>query len=84
MRVMSLKFYINNLNTFVGQALFHEIRNDIQKEGEEEEPADAESAHQIFGMFIDRDSSEKPAGIAKMLKVTATMLITNLRDPSLA
>lgn len=60
---MSKKFFINNLNTYVGQALFSKIRNDKDEEGEP-----VEDCNQIFGMYIDKDSSEKPEGIKKMLK----------------
>jgi hypothetical protein len=62
---MSKRFFINNLNTYVSQAIFSELRNDRTEEGEKN--ADA---HQIFGTYIDKDSSIKPDGINKMLKVT--------------
>lgn len=70
---MAKNFFINNLNTYIGQALFEEIRNDV---GEDGEPND--DANRIFATFIDKDSSDKPAGITKMLKVT----LLTLRGPS--
>ena len=60
---MSKKFFINNLNTYIGNCLFEEIRNDISEEGEVNEDANV-----IFGTYIDKDSSEKPQGVRKMLK----------------
>jgi hypothetical protein len=62
---MSKKFFINNINTYVGQALFKAIRNDVTEDGEANEEANV-----IFGTFMDRDSTDKPEGIMKMLKVT--------------
>ena len=61
---MSKRIFINNLNSYVSQAIFKEFRNDISEEGE---PND--DANLIFATFVDRDSSEKPNGINKMLKV---------------
>ena len=61
---MSKRIFINNLNTYVSQAIFNELRNDITEEGEVNE-----DANKIFATFIDRDSSDKPQGITKMLKV---------------
>lgn len=61
---MPKRIFINNLNTYVAQAIFNELRNDIGEDGEKNEDANL-----IFGTFIDRDSSEKPDGITKMLKV---------------
>ena len=63
---MAKRFFINNLNTYVGQALLDEIRNDITEDGEPNEDANV-----IFATYIDKDSSGKPPGIKKMLKVTA-------------
>ena len=42
-----------------------ELRND---EPNEDGEANAD-ANTIFGTYIDRDSSEKPTGVKKMLKV---------------
>jgi hypothetical protein len=66
---MSKRIFINNLNTYVSQAIFNELRNDISEEGEVNE-----DANKIFATFIDRDSSEKPEGITKMLKVIKTLI----------
>lgn len=63
---MSKRIFINNLNTFVAQAIFNELRNDISEEGEKNPDSNV-----IFGTYIDKDSSHKPDGIKKMLKVTA-------------
>jgi hypothetical protein len=41
------------------------LRNDIGEDGEK-----VDDANVIFGTYIDRDSSDKPDGISKMLKVT--------------
>lgn len=60
---MGKKFFINNLNTYIGNTLFNEIRDDIGEEGEINEDANV-----IFGTYIDKDSSEKPQGVKKMLK----------------
>ena len=50
---MSKKIFINNLNTFVSKQLLEEMRND--QPGEDgEAPADV---NQIFGTYIDKDSS---------------------------
>ena len=60
---MSKKFFINNLNTYIGSTLFEEIRNDFTEDGEINEEANL-----IFGTYINKDSSEKPMGVKKMLK----------------
>jgi hypothetical protein len=68
---MSKKIFINNLNTFVSKQLLEELRND--QPGEDGEvPADT---NQIFGTYIDKDSSQKPVGIKKMLKVSAPQFL---------
>lgn len=61
---MSKRIFINNLNTYVSQAIFSELRNDVTEEGEKND-----NANLIFGTYIDKDSSNKPDGIQKMLKV---------------
>lgn len=61
---MSKRIFINNLNSYVAQAIFEELRNDVSDEGE----ANPDS-NLIFGTYIDKDSSLKPEGINKMLKV---------------
>ena len=63
---MSKKIFINNLNTFVSEQLMAELRND----GLDEEGNPNPDANLMFGTFIDKDSSEKPDGIKKMLKVS--------------
>jgi hypothetical protein len=63
---MSKKIFINNLNTFVSEQLMAELRND----GVDEEGNPNPDANLMFGTFIDKDSSEKPDGIKKMLKVS--------------
>lgn len=60
---MSKSIFINNLNTYVSQAIFEELRNDINEDGEVNE-----DSNRIFGTYIDKDSSEKPGGVSKMLK----------------
>ena len=64
---MSKNIFINNLDTYVSQAIFKELRND--QPGEEGEPNP--DAHNIFGTYISKDSSLPPEGIKKMLKVSA-------------
>ena len=61
---MSKRIFINNLNSYVSQAIFKEFRNDTTEDGE---PND--DANMIFATYIDKDSSDKPDGIKKMLKV---------------
>jgi hypothetical protein len=66
---MSKKIFINNLNTFVSKQLLEELRND--QPGEDgEAPAEV---NQIYGTYIDKDSSQKPVGIKKMLKVSCLL-----------
>ena len=62
---MSKTIFINNLDTYVSQAIFKELRND--QPGEDGEVP--ETSNTIFGTFITKDSSSKPEGIKKMLKV---------------
>jgi len=57
---MPRRFFINNLNTYIGQALLNELRNDTP---------DNEDPNVILGSYTDRDSSEKIPGTKKMLKV---------------
>jgi hypothetical protein len=64
---MAKKIFINNLNTFVSKQLLAELRND---QPNEEGEVNAE-ANIIFGSYVDKDSSEKPNGVKKMLKVSA-------------
>ncbi len=62
---MSKRIFINNLNTYVSQAIFSELRNDVGEDGEKNPDANT-----IFGTYIDKDSSIKPDGVKKMLKVS--------------
>ena len=64
---MSKNIFINNLDTYVSQAIFKELRNDQPDPETGEAP---ESSNNIFGTFIGKDSSLKPEGIKKMLKVS--------------
>ena len=64
---MSKKIFINNLNTFVSKQLLEELRNDGPQGEDGEANADPNI---IFGTYIDKDSSEKPTGVKKMLKVS--------------
>ena len=68
---MSKKIFINNLNTFVSQQLFKELRNDQPTEDGGENP----DANIIYGTFIDKDSSVYPQGIKKMLKVSTPQIL---------
>ena len=67
---MSKRIFINNLNSYVSQAIFNELRNDITEDGEVNPDANL-----IYGTYLDKDSSVKPPGINKMLKVA---IIINL------
>ena len=62
---MSKSVFINNLDTFVSTAIFQELRNDQP----DEEGNPPESANLMYGTFITKDSSSKPDGVKKMLKV---------------
>lgn len=66
---MSKNIFINNLDTYVSQAIFKELRNDQPNEETGEADPDA---HNIFGTYISKDSSMAPVdgGIKKMLKVS--------------
>ena len=64
---MSKNIFINNLDTYVSQAIFKELRNDDPDPETGEVP---ETANNIFGTYIGKDSSNKPEGIKKMLKVS--------------
>lgn len=62
---MSKRIFINNLNSYVSQAILKEFRNDIGEDGEANSDANL-----LFATYMDKDSSEKPEGISKMLKVS--------------
>ena len=75
---MSKNIFINNLDTYVSQAIFKELRNDQPGEDGEANP----DAYNIFGTYISKDSSVPPEGIKKMLKVcTLTNLALLSRKP---
>jgi len=65
---MSKKIFINNINTFVSKALLEELKKSQQ--GEDGEEAGEEEQNTIYGTYIDKDSSIKPPGVKKMLKVS--------------
>lgn len=62
---MAKRIFINNLDTYVSQAIFAELRNDAP----DEEGNEPEDSNVIFGTYINKDSSIKPEGVKKMLKV---------------
>ena len=62
---MPKKIFINNLDTYVSQAIFAELRNDVV----DEEGNMPDDVNQIFGSYINKDSSNYPKGVTKMLKV---------------
>lgn len=57
---MAKRIFVNNTNSYVGQAIFQQLRNDTE---ENDDP------NIIYGTYMEKDSSEKPKGIRKMLKV---------------
>ena len=64
---MSKKIFINNFDTFVSQAIFKELRNDLP----DEDGNKPDSFNFIYGTYINKDSSNnKPDGVKKMLKVS--------------
>ena len=70
---MSKNIFINNLDTYVSQAIFKELRNDEPNEDGEANP----DANRIFGTYITKDSSMQPDGVKKMLKVSINRYILN-------
>jgi len=62
---MSKNIFINNLDTYVSQAIFKELRNDEPVDGEV-----PENSNLFFGTYITKDSSLAPQGVRKMLKVS--------------
>jgi hypothetical protein len=75
---MAKKIFINNIDTYVSKQLFEEFRNDKPNEEGEVNP----DPNVIFGSYFDKDSSVKPIGIKKMLKVSLFRFIFP-RDPNL-
>ena len=66
---MSKGVLINSLNTYIGTALYEEF---LGKNPEESE-------YVIYGTYYEKDSSEKPLYVKKMMKV----IINNSRDLNL-
>ena len=64
---MPRRIFLNNWDTYVSQAVFTELGND-DKDPETGEVA--EDANLIYGTYITKDSSIKPSGVNKMLKVS--------------
>lgn len=56
---MSNSVLINALNTYIGTALYNEF---LGKNVEESE-------YTIYGTYFEKDSSVKPLGVKKMMKV---------------
>ena len=73
---MGKRIFINNLDTYVSQAVFAELRNDQP----DEEGNVPEDANMIFGTYINKDSSMYPAGVKKMLKVNYAPSSVTLYD----
>ena len=73
---MAKRIFINNLDTYVSQAIFSELRNDLP----DEEGNKPEDANVIYGSYINKDSSIKPDGVKKMLKVKTTVTNFVFRD----
>ena len=69
---MSKNIFINNLDTYVSQAIFKELRNDAP----DDEGNKPESSNLIFGTYIGKDSSANPEGVKKMLKVSQPLQLT--------
>ena len=70
---MAKRIFINNLNSYVSQAVFKEFRNDTTEDGEVNDDANL-----IFATYVDKDSSIKPDGVNKMLKVCHISLFSQL------
>lgn len=59
------KFFISNVNTFVGQSLIEELRNDHQVD-------DPISAHEFIGTESNLENAEIPGGVKKIIKQDKT------------
>jgi hypothetical protein len=67
---MPAKIFINNLDTYVSQAVWSEFRKDPKAEEE------ADEAAWVYGTYITKDSTEKPdPSCKKMLKVSRTYFV---------
>ena len=62
---MSRGIFINSLNTYIGTALYEEFLG--------EKPEESEVA--LFGTYYEKDSSEKPLYVKKMMKVNSIKYI---------
>lgn len=60
-----LKFFISNTNTFVGQSLVEELRNDHIVE-------DPISAHEFVGTESSLENAEVPPGVKKIIQQDKT------------
>jgi len=60
---MSRGIFINTLNTYIGTALYEEFIG--EKPEENEIP--------LFGTYYEKDSSDKPMYIKKMMKVNLNL-----------
>jgi hypothetical protein len=66
---MSKKIFINNLNTTVAEAILNELQSKPDEDGNM--PSDP---NLIYGTYISKDSSIKPNGVTKMLKVSQALV----------
>lgn len=56
---MSRGIFINTLNTYIGTALYEEYIGEKPEEND----------FSLFGTYYEKDSSDKPLNIKKMMKV---------------
>jgi len=56
---MSRGIFINTLNTYIGTSLYEEYLGEKPEEKE----------FQMFGTYYEKDSSDKPMYVKKMMKV---------------
>ncbi len=56
---MSRGIFINTLNTYIGTALYEEYLGEKPEENE----------FSLYGTYYEKDSSEKPMHVKKMMKV---------------
>lgn len=67
---MSKGVFINDIETYIGWALFDEFAGEKPEENTE---------YTIYGTYLNKDSSEKPVGVKKMMKVKTTILIIEIK-----
>jgi hypothetical protein len=77
---MSKRIFINNFDTYVSEAIFNELRND-QPDEEGNKP---DEFNTIYGTYLTKDSSKKPDGVKKMLKVCVDSYLLSFSDPNRA